>query len=121
MLTASTSGTLRIWSGDFAKLISEVSINQEVASCDISLDQNQIAILSKDGSLSLLELEASSFRVLMRSHQDEIVDLVLNNISGCLVTIGKDSSIKVWLAETMEQLHEFNTSEHDPPTAVSSS
>jgi len=121
LFTASQNGTLRIWSSDFSKLISEVSINQEVASCDISQDQNQIAILSKDGTLSLLELEASSFRVLMRSHQDEIVDLVINNISGCLVSIGKDSSIKVWLAETMEQVHEFNTSEHDPPTAVASS
>ena len=112
---------LRIWSPDFSKLVSEVSINQQVASCDISLDQNQISILSKDGSLSILELDASSFRVLMRSHQDEIVDLAMNNISGCLITIGKDSSIKVWLAETMEQVHEFNTSEHDPPTAVASS
>jgi WD40 repeat protein len=121
LFTASQNGTLRIWSSDFSKLISEVSINQEVASCDISQDQNQIAILSKDGTLSLLELEASSFRVLMRSHQDEIVDLVINNMSGCLVSIGKDSSIKVWLAETMEQVHEFNTSEHDPPTAVASS
>lgn len=121
LFTASQNGTLRIWSSDFSKLISEVSINQEFASCDISQDQNQIAILSKDGTLSLLELEASSFRVLMRSHQDEIVDLVINNMSGCLVSIGKDSSIKVWLAETMEQVHEFNTSEHDPPTAVASS
>jgi WD40 repeat protein len=83
-------------------LVSEVSINQQIASCDISLDQNQISILSKDGSLSILELDASSFRVLMRSHQDEIVDLAMNNMSGCLITIGKDSSIKVWLAETME-------------------
>ena len=37
-LTASRSGNLRIWSPDFSKLVSEVSINQEVASCDINVD-----------------------------------------------------------------------------------
>ena len=67
-LTASKTGNLRIWSPDFSKLVSEVSINQEVASCDINVDQKEIAVLSKDGSLSLLELESSSFRVLIRSH-----------------------------------------------------
>ena len=101
--------------------MSEVSINQEIAGCDISIDQKEIAILSKDGTLSLLELEASSFRVLMRSHQGDIIDMTANAFAGCLVTIGKDSSIKVWLAETMEQVHEFNTSEQDPPTTVASS
>ena len=85
------------------------------------MDGKEIAILSRDGTLSLLELEASSFRVLMRSHQDDIVDIAINTLSGCLVSIGKDSSIKVWLAETMEQVHEFNTSAHDPPTTVASS
>ena len=120
-LTASKNGNLRIWSPDFAKLVSEVSINQEVASCDINVDQKEIAVLSKDGSLSLLELESSSFRVLIRSHQDDIVDLTYNNITGALVTIGSDSSVKVWHAETMEQIHEFNTTELDPPTSITSS
>ena len=67
-LTASKTGNLRIWSPDFSKLVSEVSINQEVASCDINVDQKEICVLSQDGALSLLELESSSFRVLIRSH-----------------------------------------------------
>ena len=67
-LTASRGGNLRICSPDFGKLVSEVSINQEVASCDINVDQKEIAVLGTDGSLSLLELESSSFRVLIRSH-----------------------------------------------------
>ena len=44
-----------------------------------------------------------------------------NQATGNLVTIGKDSSIKVWHAETMKQVHEFNTSDTDPPTSISSS
>jgi WD40 repeat protein len=38
----------------------------------------------------------------MRSHADEILGLALNDITGTLISIGKDSSIKVWHAETME-------------------
>lgn len=92
-----------------------------MASCDINVDQKEIAVLSTDGSLSLLELESSSFRVLIRSHRDDIVDLAHNNMTGSLVTIGKDSSVKIWHAETMEQIHEFNTSEIDPPSSIASS
>ena len=120
-LTASRNGNLRIWSPDFSKLVSEVSINQEIASCDINIDQKEIAVLSTDCSLSLLELESSSFRVLIRSHQDDIVDMTHNKVTGTLVTIGKDSSVKVWHSETMEQIHEFNTSAVDPPTSIASS
>ena len=120
-LTASRTGTLRIWSPDFSKLVSELSIDQVVASCDINVDQKEIAVMSKDGTLSLLDLETSSFRVLMRSHQDDVVDIAHNNMTGSLVSIGKDSSVKVWHAETMEQIHEFNTSALDPPTAICSS
>jgi WD40 repeat protein len=58
--------------------------------------------MSKEGTLSLLELESSSFRVLMRSHTDEIENMAHNVITGSLVSIGRDSSIKVWHAETME-------------------
>lgn len=38
-----------------------------------------------------------------------------------LVSIGKDSSVKVWSQENLEQIHEFNTSPEDPPTRVASS
>ena len=58
--------------------------------------------MSKEGTLSLLELESSSFRVLMRSHTDEIESMAHNVITGTLVSIGRDSSVKVWHAETME-------------------
>ena len=37
-LTASRSGNLRIWSADFEKLVSEVSVEQEITQCDINVD-----------------------------------------------------------------------------------
>ena len=92
-----------------------------MVSCDINVDGNEIAVLGENGTLSLLELDSSSFRVLMRSHADEVIGVACNDVTGTLLTVGKDSSIKVWHAGTMEQIHEFNTSAHDPPTKVASS
>ena len=37
-LTASRHGTLRIWNPDFSKLVSELSIDSEITSCDINVD-----------------------------------------------------------------------------------
>jgi WD40 repeat protein len=95
-------GVLRLWNHDFSKLASEVALNQAVASCDINVDGNEIAVLGQNGNISLLELESSAFSVLMRSHADEVLGIAVNDITGTLLSIGKDSSIKVWHAETME-------------------
>jgi WD40 repeat protein len=80
-LTASRSGNMRIWSPDFEKLVSELSLCQEISDCDINSEQKEIAVMSTDGNLSLLELESSSFKVLMRSHTDDIEDIAFNQIT----------------------------------------
>jgi WD40 repeat protein len=102
MTCSREQGVLRLWNHDFSKLASEVSLNQTIASCDINVDGNEIAVLAQNGTISLLELESSAFSVLMRSHADEVQGIALNDITGSLISIGKDSSIKVWHAETME-------------------
>ena len=88
---------------------------------DVNIHETEISVLSDDGALSILELDTSSFSVVMRSHQDEIIDICHNKLAGMLVSIGKDSSVKVWSQENLEQIHEFNTSPEDPPTKVASS
>ena len=88
---------------------------------DVNVHESEISVLSDDGALSILELDTSSFSVVMRSHQDEIIDICHNQLAGMLVSIGKDSSVKVWSQENLEQIHEFNTSPEDPPTKVASS
>ena len=74
--------------------------------------------MSRDGTLSLLELENSSFKVLMRSHQDEIVGVCHSAFSSTFVSVGRDSAIKVWDAENLDQVHEFTTALTDPPTKI---
>lgn len=101
-VTTSVNGILRIWSPDFKKLISEVNTQQPILSCDINLAQKEIVVLSSHGSISVLDLDTSSYNVLMRSHQENILDIAHNKMSGKLVSVGLDSSIKIWSAETMD-------------------
>ena len=67
-MTASRSGNVKIWNGDFSRLGCEVSVNQSIRSCDVNIANTEISILATDGTLSVLDLETSSFKVVMRSH-----------------------------------------------------
>lgn len=48
---------------------------------------------------------------------DNINDLAYNQMTSKLVTVGEDYCVKVWHAETMEQINEF-ISENDKPIRV---
>eukprot|EP00347_Sterkiella_histriomuscorum_P023802 403333335 len=119
-VTTSINGILRIWSTDFSKLISEVNTQQPIVDCDINLTEKEISVLSSQGTVAVLDLELSSYNVLIRSHQENITDLCYNSQTKKLVTVGLDSYIKIWNAETMDLENEFTT-QNDLPTKISSS
>jgi hypothetical protein len=117
-VSISLSGIIRIWSTDFENLKSEVKTGTQVNTCDINYDCNQICVLStQNKSISILDLESSSYNVVLRSHSDNLIDVSHNLMTGKLVTIGEDYCVKVWHADTMEQLNEF-VSENDLPIRV---
>lgn len=117
-MSISLSGIIRIWSTDFENLKSEVKTGTQVNNCDINYDCNQICVLStQNKSISILDLESSSYNVVLRSHSDNLIDVSHNLMTGKLVTIGEDYCVKVWHADTMEQLNEF-VSENDLPIRV---
>jgi WD40 repeat protein len=65
----------------------------------------------------VLDLDTSSYNVVLRSHSDNIIDLAFNQMTGKLITVGEDYCVKVWHAESMEQVNEF-VSENDLPIRV---
>ena len=70
------------------------------------------------GTISILDLESSSYEVIMRSHLGHVTDVATNRMTNKVVSISSDDySVKVWNAETMEQLNEF-VSENDKPCRV---
>lgn len=72
---------------------------------------------SEAGTISVLDLESSSYNVVLRSHMESVTDVAHNQMTGKLITIGNDYCVKVWHAETMEQINEF-VSENDMPVRV---
>ena len=119
IMTIAVDGLVRLWTSDFGTLKSEVKTGTMVSSADISLDADQIAVMSQQaGTISLLDLTKSSYDVVMRSHLGQVSDAATSRITGKLVTIsGEDYSIKIWDMETMEQLNEF-VSENDKPCRI---
>ena len=88
---------------------------------DVNVDCEQICVMSSQaGTISVLDLETSSYNVVMRSHLDHVTDLTFNQMTGKLVTVSDDFSVKVWQADSMEQINEF-ISENDKPIRVVSS
>ena len=78
-VTASENGILRLWSTDFQNLKSEVNTGNPITHCDVNYDSNQICVLSgSQGTISILDLENSSYNVVLRSHMDNITDLTYN-------------------------------------------
>ena len=117
-MSISLFGIIRIWSTDFENLKSEVKTGTQVNTCDINYDCNQICVLStQNKSISILDLESSSYNVVLRSHSDNLIDVSHNLMTGKIVTIGEDYCVKVWHSDTMEQLNEF-VSENDLPIRV---
>ncbi len=66
-----------MWSHEFTKLISELSVTS-ISAADINNDNSEICILAEEGTLSILELDTSSYKVVMRSHQDDIIEICHN-------------------------------------------
>ena len=70
ILSASINGFLRLWSPDFSKLISEVNTQQPILSCDVN--HKEIVVLGGQGTLSLLDMQESTFNVILRSHLETV-------------------------------------------------
>lgn len=87
--TASINGFLRLWSPDFSKLISEVNTQQQIVACDVN--HKEISVLGAGGTISVLDMEESTFSVVVRSHLDNVTDLCYNQASGGkLVSVSLD-------------------------------
>lgn len=119
LATASINGFLRLWSPDFSKLISEVNTQQQIVACDVN--HKEISVLGAGGTISVLDMEESTFSVVVRSHLDNVTDLCFNQASGGkLVSVSLDQKIYIWNAESMEVQTEFTT-QNDSATKLATS
>jgi len=78
-------------------------------------------VLGQGGTISILDMEESTFSVVVRSHLDHVSDLCFNSASGGkLVSVSLDQKIYIWNSENMEVQTEFTT-QNDTATKLATS
>lgn len=74
------------------------------------MNHKEIVVMGAAGTISILDMEESTFNVVVRSHLDHVTDLCFNKASGGkLVSVSLDQKIYIWNAENMEVQTEFST------------
>lgn len=93
-VTTCPSGKLKVWSKEFTQSILEITLESQVKQVDFN-EKNLICGCS-NGSIGILYLEKKKFSYLVRSHQEEIKQLVYHTNSKKILTISSDFTIKIW-------------------------
>lgn len=61
-----------------------------------------VACGTSTGGLGVLDLSNHNYKTFLRSHTDEIINMVYHELSGYLITLSADLSIRVWDLEKYE-------------------
>lgn len=112
-VTGSQDQYLRVWPLDFSEFFIEFQHEGIIISLDVSLDGLKVACGTSDNSISVLELTNQSYKTLFRSHSDTITSLKYQQDSNVLLSLSKDSTIRIWDANTLDQIYEFTYRKED--------
>ena len=116
-ITGSNDGYVRVWSNDFTQVYIEVKHDQAITNLKTSYDQTRILILTKSGSLGLLNLVNKEHTNLIRSHTQFVNDIDYDDTRKQMISVGHDGTIRIWCFHTGKQLSEF-TADLETPTVV---
>jgi WD40 repeat protein len=116
-ITGSNDGYVRVWSKDFIQVYIEAKHDQAICSLKMSSDQTRVLILTKSGSLGMLNLVNKEHKNLIRSHTQFVNDIDYDDTRKQMISVGHDGTIRIWCFHTGKQLSEF-TAELETPTVV---
>ncbi|XP_025111591.1 WD repeat-containing protein 90-like isoform X3 [Pomacea canaliculata] len=115
-VTGSDDGFLRLWPLDFAHVYLEAEHDGAVTSVNLSADGLKILAGTSTGNLGILDVATRDYTTIMRSHTSRIMSAAMDPFSKHLATVSKDHSIRVWDAETFQQLYDFSAPNESPST-----
>ena len=81
----------------------EGSVNNKVASVDLSPDRRRAALGHYDGTIELLEIDSSTSAV-WRAHTGAVLSVAFSPLGDKLVSGGRDRSVAVWDVATQKTL-----------------
>ena len=113
-VTGSEDQYLRVWPLDFKEYFLEAKHEGVVISLGISQDSLRVACGISSGGLGILDLSSQSYKTIMRSHTQKILQIVNHHPTGNLITLSEDLTIRIWDPKKLEQVYEFTYSKEDP-------
>ncbi|KAL7979088.1 hypothetical protein Chor_015112 [Crotalus horridus] len=112
--TASDDGYLRLWPLDFSEVFLEAEHNNPVSSVRISPDNLKVLCTTAAGNVGCLDIQSRDYYTIMRSHVGTVWAFSVDSSQKQLVTVSKDSTIRIWNVESLQQLYEFTASDEIP-------
>ncbi|KAK7112108.1 WD repeat-containing protein 90-like isoform X2 [Littorina saxatilis] len=115
-VTGSEDGFLRLWPLDFAHVYLEAEHEGAVTAVSLSSDGMKILAGTSAGNLGVLDVATRDYTTIMRSHTKRILSIALDPCRKHIATVSSDQTIRVWDAETLQQLYDFSAPQECPTT-----
>ena len=81
---------------DFSEYILEANNDGVVTSLTLSEDASQVACGTSTGVLSILDLTNNNYRTIVRSHTENVTQLVYHSFSNSIISLSSDLTIRLW-------------------------
>lgn len=95
-VTGGEDQLLRVWEMDFSEYILEANNDGVVTSLTLSEDASQVACGTSTGVLSILDLTNNNFRTIVRSHTENVAQIVFHPFANSVLSLSNDLTIRLW-------------------------
>ena len=115
-VTGSQDQYIRVWALDFSEFFLEAYYESVVISLDTSMDGLKVACGTSANTLNIVDLKKQNSTTRLSSHCDTITALRYQKAHEFLLSLSKDSTIRIWSCgapDSLSQQYEINHSKED--------
>lgn len=112
-VTGSEDGFMRLWPLDFSSVFLEAEHEGPVSLVCVSSDGSRVLAATSAGNLGYLDVGSRGYRTLMRSHTGSVLGFSVDGVRRRVTTVSRDSTVRVWDMDTMQQLYDFVSDDDD--------
>ncbi|XP_051537939.1 WD repeat-containing protein 90 isoform X1 [Myxocyprinus asiaticus] len=117
-VTGSEDGFMRLWPLDFSSVFLEAEHEGPVSLVCVSSNGSRVLAATSAGNLGYLDVGSRGYRTLMRSHTASVLGFSVDGIRRRVTTVSKDSTVRVWDMDTLQQLYDFMSDDNESPCSV---
>uniref|UniRef100_A0A671RFH1 WD repeat-containing protein 90-like n=1 Tax=Sinocyclocheilus anshuiensis TaxID=1608454 RepID=A0A671RFH1_9TELE len=117
-VTGSEDGFMRLWPLDFSSVFLEAEHEGPISLVCVSSDGSRVLAATTTGNLGYLDVSSRGYRTLMRSHTASVLGCSVDCVRRRVTTVSRDSTVRVWDMDTMQQLYDFVSDDDESPCSV---